>query len=80
MVGRSLDPVMTLIHNATKFAGQYAAVVVLLYILYCLRVRSSGVKDLPPGPKRVPFFGNALQLPQKDQHITMTQWSHRYGT
>ncbi|KAI0712881.1 cytochrome P450 monooxygenase [Fomitopsis betulina] len=70
---------MTLIHNATKFAGQYAAVVVLLYILYCLRVRSSGVKDLPPGPKRVPFFGNALQLPQKDQHITMTQWSHRYG-
>lgn len=80
VLGRPLDPGMTLIHSVASLAGHYAVVAVCLYILYALHARTSQLKHLPPGPKRVPLFGNTLQLPQIDQHIKMQEWSHRYGT
>lgn len=36
-------------------------------------------RGLPPGPRRVPIFGNLFQLPQKDPWRTYQQWSRIYG-
>ena len=55
----------------------WAAFALLVAFLYLLdRRRDAG---LPPGPPRVPFVGNLLQLPQKDPWRVYQQWSKIYG-
>ena len=55
----------------------WAALTLLLAVLYLWdRRRDAG---LPPGPARVPFVGNLLQLPQKDPWRVYQQWSKIYG-
>ncbi|EPT05737.1 hypothetical protein FOMPIDRAFT_1045040 [Fomitopsis schrenkii] len=46
--------------------------------LYSLCAAVTRRKDLPPGPKGAPFFGNGLQLPKLDQHLKMTEWARQY--
>ncbi|KZT03177.1 cytochrome P450 [Laetiporus sulphureus 93-53] len=34
---------------------------------------------LPPGPSRLPFVGNVLQIPFDYQHVTFANWKKQYG-
>ncbi|KAG1746225.1 cytochrome P450 [Suillus lakei] len=34
---------------------------------------------LPPGPRRIPFLGNALDIDMNEPHVTYTQWGYTYG-
>ncbi|KAI6042946.1 cytochrome P450 [Pisolithus marmoratus] len=43
-----------------------------------IRIRG-GQLPYPPGPKRLPFIGNALDINLKEPHITYTQWATQYG-
>ena len=40
-----------------------------------------GKLDLPypPGPKRLPIIGNALDIDLKEPHVTYTMWGKTYG-
>ncbi|KAK7050258.1 putative monooxygenase [Favolaschia claudopus] len=48
-------------------------VVSLLFALLSRKARR------PPGPRRLPFFGNTLQLPRTCQWITFSKWAKQYG-
>ena len=34
---------------------------------------------LPPGPPRLPFIGNVFHPDKERPHITLTEWSEKYG-
>ncbi|KAI0088576.1 cytochrome P450 [Irpex rosettiformis] len=36
-------------------------------------------RHAPPGPPRLPFLGNALQVPRQFQFIQFNEWSKKYG-
>jgi hypothetical protein len=36
-------------------------------------------RHAPPGPPRLPFLGNVLQVPSKMQFMRFTEWSQKYG-
>lgn len=36
-------------------------------------------RQFHPGPHRLPWIGNALQIPRKTPWITYKQWSKIYG-
>ncbi|THH28084.1 hypothetical protein EUX98_g6101 [Antrodiella citrinella] len=61
----------------------YAAVSVILLLILCHAVivwkNSPPSLSLPPGPKQVPFVGNALQLPMGYQERTFLSWGRTFG-
>ncbi|KAH9917086.1 cytochrome P450 [Fomitopsis serialis] len=69
--------------SCTMFLGissAYLAVPpVVLCLVFCFYLWRAKRHDLPPGPPRVPFLGNILQLPSIDQHKTFTGWAVQYG-
>ncbi|KAF9522916.1 cytochrome P450 [Crepidotus variabilis] len=48
------------------------------YLFYRFRNRSS--LPLPPGPKRLPLFGNALSIPNTREWLAYHKWSKELGT
>ncbi|KAI0433347.1 putative cytochrome P450 oxidoreductase [Xylaria sp. FL1042] len=36
-------------------------------------------KDMPTGPKTLPFIGNLHQIPKNYTHIKFTEWARQYG-
>ncbi|KLO17679.1 cytochrome P450 [Schizopora paradoxa] len=62
-------------------AAAFAGCGLLLWIvikLYSGR-RRIFILPLPPGPKPLPFIGNTLDMPQKDDHLTLSKWGKQYG-
>ncbi|CCM06458.1 uncharacterized protein FIBRA_08722 [Fibroporia radiculosa] len=51
----------------------------LLFILLYGRYAGRKVHTLPPGPKRIPIFGNLYQLPLKQQAKEFQKWAENYG-
>lgn len=35
--------------------------------------------SLAPGPKGLPILGNTLDMPWRDEHLTLTRWGKQYG-
>ncbi|KAJ7122883.1 putative monooxygenase [Mycena epipterygia] len=48
------------------------------YLVFTL-VSSKKNKNLPPGPRRFPIVGNALQIPKTYQWLTFSRWAKKYG-
>lgn len=59
----------------------YAAAVALVLIVIChlTLTRRKSSFPLPPGPKPLPFVGNALELPREYQERTFLAWGRQYG-
>ena len=55
-----------------------AASLVTLLFVWTSKTKSSSL-PLPPGPPRIPFLGNALDIDITAPHVTYTQWGHQYG-
>ena len=36
-------------------------------------------QSLAPGPRRLPIFGNALQIPSKFLFLRIAEWAEQYG-
>ncbi|KAJ8588852.1 cytochrome P450 [Rhizopogon salebrosus TDB-379] len=51
---------------------------VALLSVWMSKTTSSSL-PLPPGPRRIPFLGNALDISPTEPHVTYTQWGHQYG-
>ncbi|RYC62618.1 hypothetical protein CHU98_g3609 [Xylaria longipes] len=50
-----------------------------LYMVYAAFTYGHRRKDMPTGPKTLPFIGNLHLIPKNYTHIKFTQWSHQYG-
>ncbi|KAL6030892.1 hypothetical protein STEG23_032337 [Scotinomys teguina] len=53
-----------------------AAVIFLFLADY---FRSQRPKNFPPGPRRLPFVGNILQMDAEQPHVTVQQLTKKYG-
>ncbi|KZT36772.1 cytochrome P450 [Sistotremastrum suecicum HHB10207 ss-3] len=64
--------------SATLYLGLGLSAVVLLVVTN-YRVRARKRLSFPPGPKGLPFFGNAFQYPEVDPWEQFAQWEKEYG-
>lgn len=55
------------------------ALVCFVYLTY-RKLRRHSSLPLPPGPPRLPIFGNALDVPTKDMSETFRNMNAKYGT
>ena len=63
-----------------QFTPSTAGIAVVIFIgLWLATRRKNGGLPYPPGPKGLPFIGNALDLNLKEPHATYTQWAEQYG-
>lgn len=53
-------------------------VLAIVWFLIPRRTSKSSL-PLPPGPKKLPFIGNVLDLPTKDDWLTYHEWSLQYS-
>ncbi|KAJ3795872.1 cytochrome P450 [Lentinula aff. detonsa] len=52
-----------------------------IFLVWYYRDSESRQKlPLPPGPKKLPFIGNNLDMPRTDQHITFARWAKEFGS
>ncbi|KAK0460227.1 cytochrome P450 [Desarmillaria tabescens] len=49
-----------------------------LFVLACV-VRRCTARQLPPGPRGLPFIGNILDMPTTKPWLTFARWSKLYG-
>ena len=62
-----------MLDNITILYGVILACVCYLFL------RKSAL-DKIPGPKQLPFIGNAFQLDPKFPHMTFYKWAKKYGS
>ncbi|KAF8649385.1 hypothetical protein AX16_005826 [Volvariella volvacea WC 439] len=51
----------------------------LLYYVYGAFASGLRHRGMPPGPRALPFFGNALTFPRERPHLKFTEWAREYG-
>ena len=56
----------------------YLILIPSLLWLYVTFIRKSPL-DALPGPRRLPFVGNALQVDERSAHNTFFEWAQKYG-
>ncbi|KAI3317331.1 cytochrome P450 [Xylariaceae sp. AK1471] len=57
----------------------WGLVALVLYIAYGAFNYGHRRKDMPTGPRTLPFIGNLHQLPKNYTHVKFTQWARQYG-
>ncbi|PPQ82698.1 hypothetical protein CVT24_004307 [Panaeolus cyanescens] len=58
--------------------GSISAVLALVFFSI-VQKRKSESRRIPPGPRGLPLFGNALQMPKETPWLTFAEWSKIYG-
>ncbi|KZV94234.1 cytochrome P450 [Exidia glandulosa HHB12029] len=58
----------------------FAISVAVAFLLAVALGRSRWRTRLPPGPRRVPIFGNALSIPVNDAWLQFAQWRKEHGS
>lgn len=58
----------------------FVLLVYLIRILIRRRWAALGTQSNPPGPRGLPFVGNAYQIPPDHQWLKFDQWVAEYGT
>ena len=66
-----------MVMDTTVIASGAASLIALL-LIWSLKTKSSRL-PLPPGPRRIPFFGNIFAVDFVYPYLTYTQWGHKYG-
>jgi hypothetical protein len=56
-----------------------ASVLGATYLLVSRRATGRNGLPYPPGPSRLPFIGNLLDIPLAQEWITFQNWGHKYG-
>ena len=56
----------------------YLCIISAVYLLYYF-VKDRNSLPLPPGPKALPFIGNAIDLPPSHEYLTYARWGKEYG-
>ncbi|XP_075125393.1 cytochrome P450 2K1-like [Leptodactylus fuscus] len=63
-----------------SLASYFVLVLTVLYILNVLKGWDKNhVKNLPPGPRRLPFIGNLHLMDLKRPHLTYLEFAKKYG-
>ncbi|KAJ6603388.1 cytochrome P450 [Mycena vulgaris] len=57
-----------------------ASAVIVLLIGWCYSKRPRSQLPLPPGPKKIPFLGNLLDMPSTFEWETYMEWSKKYNS
>ncbi|KAJ8596621.1 CyP450 monooxygenase [Rhizopogon salebrosus TDB-379] len=68
--------IFTIMDNIVLAIG---AVSLVTLLSVWLSKTTSPSLPLPPGPRRIPFLGNALDIDINEPHVTYTQWGRQYG-
>ena len=55
-------------------------ILALLYLFFLRPISRRSQLPYPPGPKPIPYFGNAFQLPRKEQWFKYSDWSKRLAS
>ena len=56
-----------------------AVCLVVFLSVWTSKAKLSTRLPLPPGPRRIPFLGNALDINIAEPHVTYMQWKRQYG-
>ncbi|KAI0374206.1 cytochrome P450 [Pilatotrama ljubarskyi] len=65
--------------NPTLALTSAVLAVVVLLRAYIRSKQYPRCLPLPPGPKRLPILGNALNIPMSKQWLTFQRWAEEYG-
>ncbi|KZT69372.1 cytochrome P450 [Daedalea quercina L-15889] len=65
-------PKISALHDLFSF-------LLLITVVYSIRSSSRWQNRLPPGPRRFPLIGNALQMPRAHMERAFASWSEDYG-
>ena len=57
----------------------HCAVAIIFFVAFRWMLKKRNSLPLPPGPPRLPFLGNALDMPKHDAHETFREMNAKYG-
>ncbi|KAL4064490.1 cytochrome P450 [Scleroderma citrinum] len=60
------------------YIGAACAITIGLWLVVRMVQRKTEL-PYPPGPKRLPIIGNALDIDMKEPHVTYAEWGKTYG-
>ena len=81
-LGRRLvkvEPTSTMLDITLSFTSICLLLCICIVLLRSLTSRRSRSLPLPPGPKRLPILGNALDIPLSKQWLAFQRWAEEYG-
>jgi len=65
--------------TSSLWMGAICAITIGLWLAVRTMIRGKPDLPYPPGPKRLPIIGNALDIDLKEPHVRYTEWGKTYG-
>ncbi|KAJ7254720.1 putative monooxygenase [Mycena rebaudengoi] len=59
--------------------GRIALTIAACLVWLAVHASRSQRAKRPPGPRRLPFIGNSLRMPQSYKRLTLSRWAKEYG-